>query len=48
MRHLVVGEELDLLGELLLLGLIGLAPPTPCGSFSIGLAGGPAEPRLFP
>src|SRR4029077_4366162 len=47
MGHLVVGEELDLLGELLLLGLIGLAHPLRAELLH-RLAGGPAEPRLFP
>src|SRR5262249_56200676 len=44
--HLVVGQELDLLAELLLLGLIRLAHPLR-PQLLHALPRGPAEPRLL-
>src|SRR3990172_1265728 len=45
-RHLVVGDELDLLGDLLLLGRVGL-PDEVRAQLLDGLVGGPAEPGLL-
>src|SRR5262245_34026283 len=45
-RHFVVGEELDLLGELLLLGGVRLAHPLRAELLH-ALAGRPAEPRAL-